>query len=404
MAYGVKIKLSVDEGASSRQLRSQIQNAVNAATEKTPVAIKHFKIELSGQDRTRIISQLQDAMSKSELTIKIKQIDASDAVQNLRKQLTTMLSGLSITGLKEFLGADGVDEAYNKAAKAADKLAEAQENVKRKASEAQQAMQEIKVLQSYLNDAVGKSKKIEDGDVLGELVEQYKALSAEIVRVKTLEGEEQQTALSALTEKILKVREATTARLEEQQAEKQQAAAAKQAQAEEAKRAAEAERAAKKENTLARQTVSLRQNIEKWIANNTRAYSKNKIEIDGLMAALRNEGQITEAELGEIRLKWAQITEAANKSGDAGQTAFQKLKAGWVKFSGWSVVTKTLMIVINSIKNVIGVVKDLDAAMTELRKVTDLTEAAYARFASSAAQTAKSVGATVADTINATAD
>lgn len=404
VAYGVKIKLSVDESASSKQLRSQIQKAISSATAKSPITIKHFKVELNGQDRARITSQLQQALSKSELTIKIKQIDASDAVKNLRKQLTTMLSGLSITGLKEFLGADGIEETYNKAATAANKLAEAQERVKQKASDARKAMQEIKVLQSYLNDAVGKSKKIADGDSLRDLVEQYKALSIEIANVKSLEGAEQQTALNALTEKILKVREATTARLEEQQAEKQQAAAAKQARAEEVKRTAEAERAAKKENTLARQTLSLRQSIEKWISNNTRAYTKNKTEIDGLMDALRNEGQITEAELGKIRLRWAQITEAANKSGDAGQTVFQKLKAGWAKFGGWSIVTKTLMTAVNAIKSMIGVIKNLDAAMTELRKVTDLTEASYARFASSAAQTAKNIGATVADTINATAD
>lgn len=404
VAYGVKIKLSVDESASSKQLRNQIQSAISSATAKSSITIKHFKVELNGQDRARITSQLQQALNKSELTIKIKQIDASDAVKNLRKQLTTMLSGLSITGLREFLGADGIEETYNKAATAANKLAEAQENVKRKASEAQQAMREIKVLQSYLNDAVGKSKKIEDGDSLRDLVEQYKALSAEIAHVESMEGEEQQTALNALTEKILKVREATAARLEEQQAEKQQAAAAKQAHAEEARRAAEAERTAKKENALARQTLSLRQSIEKWIANNTRAYAKNKTEIDGLMDTLRNEGQITEAELGGIRLRWAQITEAANKSGDAGQTAFQKLKAGWAKFGGWSIVTKTLMTAVNAIKNMISVIKNLDAAMTELRKVTDLTEAAYLRFASSAAQTAKNIGATVTDAINATAD
>lgn len=49
-------------------------------------------------------------------------------------------------------------------------------------------------------------------------------------------------------------------------------------------------------------------------------------------------------------------------------------------------------------------VLELDKAMVELKKVTDETDASYARFRKTASGIAKSVGATVADTINSTAD
>jgi hypothetical protein len=62
------------------------------------------------------------------------------------------------------------------------------------------------------------------------------------------------------------------------------------------------------------------------------------------------------------------------------------------------------MLVIRGIKSMINSVKELDAAMTELKKVTDLTAVGYEQFYEKAVQTATSIGASVSDTINATAD
>mgnify|MGYP002518712026 FL=1 len=61
--------------------------------------------------------------------------------------------------------------------------------------------------------------------------------------------------------------------------------------------------------------------------------------------------------------------------------------------SAWRVVLK-----------MIDAVKELDAAMTELKKVTDLTDASYDKFLTNASTISKSIGASLADTVNATAD
>ena len=47
---------------------------------------------------------------------------------------------------------------------------------------------------------------------------------------------------------------------------------------------------------------------------------------------------------------------------------------------------------------------DVDTAMTELRKVTNETEATYSQFLNTATTRAKELGATVSDTVTATAD
>lgn len=49
-------------------------------------------------------------------------------------------------------------------------------------------------------------------------------------------------------------------------------------------------------------------------------------------------------------------------------------------------------------------VVDIDSAMTELKKVTDETSGAYSKFLSEAGNRAKTVGSTVSDIVNATAD
>ena len=49
-------------------------------------------------------------------------------------------------------------------------------------------------------------------------------------------------------------------------------------------------------------------------------------------------------------------------------------------------------------------VRDVDAAMTELKKVTDLTDQAYDNFRGTASESAREIGASLADTVNATAD
>ena len=67
-------------------------------------------------------------------------------------------------------------------------------------------------------------------------------------------------------------------------------------------------------------------------------------------------------------------------------------------------VTRSLMVMVNNFKQMVTNVRALDAAMTELKKVTDETRAAYTRFFNEAAVRAKSLGATLTDTITATAD
>lgn len=60
--------------------------------------------------------------------------------------------------------------------------------------------------------------------------------------------------------------------------------------------------------------------------------------------------------------------------------------------------------IIGEFRKGFGYVKEIDMAMTELRKVTDETESSYNNFLNTAAQTGAKIGSTISDFTNATAD
>lgn len=97
------------------------------------------------------------------------------------------------------------------------------------------------------------------------------------------------------------------------------------------------------------------------------------------------------------------------------QQGVTKLQSGWQHlssvvsrsakqmmfyFSGYSLITQ----VMHRVRQGVTYIKEIDTAMTELKKVTDETATSYARFVEKAAGTGAKIGATTSDFINASAD
>lgn len=170
--------------------------------------------------------------------------------------------------------------------------------------------------------------------------------------------------------------------------------------------------AANEEAKAARQSVialnqrlNLEKQISSFIERNPHIKNTNEYEnLNGILSRLRSEANLTSAEIKEMsnEVKKSQISLQA--MGKVGDTGFDRLKKGWEKFGGWTLVTQSLSYAIRKVKEMVSNVRELDTAMTELRKVTDETDATYDKFLNRASSTAKSIGATVSDTVNATAD
>lgn len=90
--------------------------------------------------------------------------------------------------------------------------------------------------------------------------------------------------------------------------------------------------------------------------------------------------------------------------GENTKTFGDRIKGLAAKFGTWFSITRVIMMAVRAVKQMVQAVRDVDKAMTELKKVTDEPEAAYSKFLKNAGDRAKRVGASISDTLNASAD
>lgn len=390
MAFGAKIKLTADTSGASA-FRKNIQDYVNAATVERPIKLKHFSVSMTKDQQKKIVQEIQAYLSNdTTLTLKIGEIDATGAVNKLRRQLQTMLSGLSITGLKEFLGETNID-----------KITQDIDKAKQSASQWAAQMRVIDDIQKRLGSTYGSalsgSQMVGDATQVQQITAAYTAWQVKVEELRNTKVALSAEEIQSLQEEGIALQQKITL-IQEEQAATVQAA-------NEADRAAKQEEVAdRKALNLAQQRVSLKSQVQRYIMSNSRAYKAYGDQLDGIMHQLTAESKLTEEELKAIRMRFNEIQTSAKAAGVSGNTFFDTMKKGFVKFGGWSLVTRTLMAVYRVFRGMITAVKELDAAMTELRKVTDLSEKSYRNYLNTAKQLSQTVGATLADTVNATAD
>lgn len=125
-----------------------------------------------------------------------------------------------------------------------------------------------------------------------------------------------------------------------------------------------------------------------------------KEKFDLLAESIKTGSRSTQAFTKDIN----NLSREAKRAGAMAESAGQKFARMVGEKIGWTVVTVGLMKVRQALSQVYTNVVELDTAMTELKKVTDETDETYRKFMDSAANRAKTLGATMSDTINATAN
>lgn len=390
MAFGAKIKLSVDTSKIG-SLKSEIQAAVDNATSKTPVYIHNIKVTEDAS--SKLLSDLKSKLSASkDLVVPIERINADAAIAKLKNDLTHMLSGLSITGLKDFLGTEGVESTYSKAAASAEKYANAMEKSSNAKFTFNSAKKQISDIQSALSAAyrnIGKfsTNSTKSNEYLGE----YQRLNQEINKLGQSEANRSQESLNRIAQEVVALKQKTEA--ERQAGEMAKKAAASQKSASESSLAA-----TKKQAELHAQMARYMQ------INSKLASTGLGGNIKSMMAELDSGMKLAPERLKELESQFSKIKAQAIQAGQTGKSLMTKIGNAYQKFGGWSLVTKSMYAAGRVIRNMYQEVTNLDTAMTELKKVTNETSDTYAKFYSASAGEAKSLGATVTDKISATAD
>ena len=176
------------------------------------------------------------------------------------------------------------------------------------------------------------------------------------------------------------------------------------------------EAALKKVDTLLRR-VTDEQN--KWTKSRTGASSKDYKDLEEYSNALRElQKEIKETlaagkgfDTNGINTSFANISKDVRTTENNIKNANEATKS-WgdrigslsEKFATWFSITRVIMAAYRGVKEMANNTIALDTAMTELRKVTDETEATYNRFLTSATTRAKELGASLTDVVSASSD
>ena len=91
-------------------------------------------------------------------------------------------------------------------------------------------------------------------------------------------------------------------------------------------------------------------------------------------------------------------------NGDATKSFSARLGGAMSKFSNWLAASQGVMYAVNAMRKMVSTTIELDTAMTELKKVTDESDAAYSKFLDDASSRANNLGVSLSDVVNSTAD
>ena len=108
--------------------------------------------------------------------------------------------------------------------------------------------------------------------------------------------------------------------------------------------------------------------------------------------------------LRKINKEMDVLVRKANNAELKTQTFGQKFKKQWQQYSSYLSVASVFMYVEQGLRSMFEQVKLIDSAMTELKKVTNETDASYNQFLSNAASRSKELGTTIDGFVSSTAD
>lgn len=397
------LSVGVDVGLSYTQMRKDISTLVSRLNSK-PVKIK-VGLDVDNAEINKLREQLS---ALSGLNVGSKQ----NPVSGIAAQVKTVSAAVS-TANKNL----GATEARLNVIKAT--LAEIQRTNTKINSEYAR-------LKSSLGGETATGKNADDVALMKQKYIEYQAAVEAVRSAKAAATQEDivnvyrlqaamQTVLMTIDERIQREEEATRAA--------EEAAQAKIAAEQEAQKASEAAAAQQKKDSTERirllnRTYKLLKQMqhaeETWTMAKTGksagAYDSIVKDIQSLSDAEKSfrSGKMSVEEysqvLTDVGLRFNNNSKEIAKFGENTQTLSQRIGGLAKKFSTWFGVSQIIMFAYRSIRKMISAVTELDTAMTELKKVTNETDATYAEFLDNATGRAKTLGATLSDVVTATAD
>lgn len=415
MDADVRLLIGVARGGADGDSEALIRKELNEIMGKIKLEAKLDSKSFGEQIRKQL-----DAISKNgKFYVNLSKINiGAGAIADFRRQLNTVINTLNLDkGTSITLTAEGIGEVKSKIKETATVTDEAA----RKMAEFNVQIAAMKKQSKNIDTGLGSLSKgatAEEAAQVTALLERYKAWQVEFetLRLQGVDGsnerrkalEDEAAAILVNIQRINEEREATA-----------EAAQAKVQAEREAKAADDATVTAEnRKNAAMKQGVMLLTQMQKaeqdWTAAQSGRSSEHYNNIrQGTVYLQEYLGQLERGEisvdefqrrLAGLRTSFAESSNAVKSAGENTKTLSERVGGLAAKFTSWLTVSQIVMKLYSSLKKMVSAVIDIDTAMTELKKVTDETSTVYAKYLDDASARAKKLGATIADTVTASAD
>lgn len=415
MDADVRLLIGVARGGADGDSEALIRKELNEIMGKIKLEAKLDSKSFGEQIRKQL-----DAISKNgKFYVNLSKINiGAGAIADFRRQLNTVINTLNLDkGTSITLTAEGIGEVKSKIKETATVTDEAA----RKMAEFNVQIAAMKKQSKNIDTGLGSLSKgatAEEAAQVTALLERYKAWQVEFetLRLQGVDGsnecrkalEDEAAAILVNIQRINEEREATA-----------EAAQAKVQAEREAKAADDATVTAEnRKNAAMKQGVMLLTQMQKaeqdWTAAQSGRSSEHYNNIrQGTVYLQEYLGQLERGEisvdefqrrLAGLRTSFAKSSNAVKSAGENTKTLSERVGGLAAKFTSWLTVSQIVMKLYSSLKKMVSAVIDIDTAMTELKKVTDETSTVYAKYLDDASVRAKKLGATIADTVTASAD
>ena len=147
--------------------------------------------------------------------------------------------------------------------------------------------------------------------------------------------------------------------------------------------------------------------METWLNKNTKSANTYRNTVKKLVDEYRNlaaNGKVLVTDTQRIAKAFKEADVSAAAAGLKGRSFFEQISGAAKSLTRYFGVSSLIYNSFSSIKNGISTVVELDTALVDLKKTTDGTEAQLNSFYYSANETAKNLGVTTKEVIQATAE
>lgn len=414
LLFGVLGGGSVSDG-SGKEIAKDIARIVYKLEKSSVTKIKFSPDKDSANKmRSTIQSYINEGNRKKQFVVKVSKIDTSQALEDLKTDLENVIKSISIK--------NGVDIKFNTKAfgEIASDAGTVKTNVDKAVKVISQFDAQMKVLDATqkstskaFESVLNNSSNISNKSGVSKLRAEYQALMEKIEEIRQSKRVLSDEEMADIDKQRASIERKTKKYLEAAQREKNAAKDVGGAKKKAAKEAEEADKraAAEQEKSLKKmeKVRELYSKIEKYRTKNSRldgtsfGYSLDSISTQ-LKQVIDGHKDIKDIDISHLERQWKAIRGEIEITGAGGKSILTILKEGYAKYGGWSIITKTMSGAWRAAKRMLDTIIDIDTAMTELRKVTNETEKSYMSFLDGSTARAKKLGATVVDTVSATAD